>query len=126
MFMVGLTSKLIMFTYTSFMRAYFYQLRPHVQESLTANLSLVHFSVLMTVFFTYHFVSFYTSEGKTLGKMMFGLRVYSPTQPRMALSMSESFKRTLGYTVCYVTGFVLFALPLLRQDRRGLPDFFSQ
>ncbi len=126
MFMIALTSKLVMFTYTSFIKSYFYQLRYQVQESLNANLSLIHFSVLMTVFFSYHFVSFYTSEGKTLGKMMFGLRVYSPTQPRMVLSMSECFKRTLGYTVCYATGFFLFALPLIRSDRRGLPDFFSQ
>lgn len=126
MFMVGLISKLVMFTYTSFLRSFFHQLRYQVQDTLASGLPAIHFSVLMTVFFSYFFVSFYTSEGKTLGKMMFGLRVYSPTQPRMALTLNESFKRTMGYLVCYATGLFLFALPLVRSDRRGLPDFFSK
>lgn len=126
MFMIAMTSKLVMLTYTSFMRSYFHQLRYQVQESLVSGLPVIHFSVLLTVFFSYYFISYYTSEGKTLGKMMFGLRVYSPTQPQVALSMSEAFRRTMGYLVCYVTGLVLFALPLLRKDRRGLPDFFSK
>lgn len=125
MFMVGLTSKLVMFTYTSFLRTFFHQLRFQVQDTLAKGVPLIHLSVLMAVFFSYFFISYYTSEGKTLGKMMFGLRVYSPTHPRTALTLSESFKRTMGYLVCYVTGLFLFALPLVRSDRRGLPDFFS-
>lgn len=125
MFMVGLTSKLVMLTYTNFLKNFFHQLRYQVQESIASGLPIIHFSVLMTVYFSYFFLSYYTSEGKTLGKMIFGLRVYSPAKPQMQLELGESFRRTLGYLFCYATGLFLFALPMLRKDRRGLPDFFS-
>tara|TARA_R110000868_G_scaffold175888_5_gene413121 strand:+ start:1933 stop:2484 length:552 start_codon:yes stop_codon:yes gene_type:complete len=125
MFMIGLTSKLVMLTYTSFLKNFFHQLRYQVQDSIAAGLPVVHFSVLMTVFFSYFFLSLYTSEGKTLGKMIFGLRVYSPQKPEIHLGLGEAFKRTMGYLVCYATGLFLFALPMLRNDKRGLPDMFS-
>tara|TARA_R110002049_G_scaffold237190_5_gene410281 strand:- start:146 stop:694 length:549 start_codon:yes stop_codon:yes gene_type:complete len=125
MFMVGMTSKLIMLTYRSFFTSFFYQLKYHVQQSVVAGLPVVHLSVLMAVFFSYFFISYYTSEGKTLGKMIFGLRVYSPAKPEIHLSLAESAKRSLGYLVCYVTGLFLFALPLFRKDQKGVPDFFS-
>lgn len=125
MFMIGMTSKLIMLTYKSFFTSFFYQLRYQVQESVANGLPVVHVSVLMSVFFSYFFISYYTSEGKTLGKMIFGLRVYSPTKPDLHLSLGESAKRSLGYLVCYATGLFLFVLPLLRKDQKGLPDFFS-
>ena len=125
MFMVAMTSKLVMFTYTSFVRSFFHQLRFQVQDSVARGIPLVHMVVLISVFFSYFFISYYTSEGKTLGKIIFGLRVYSPTSPQMNLSLGESLKRTMGYLVCYVMGLFLFALPLVRSDRRGLPDMFS-
>ncbi|MBH47557.1 MAG: hypothetical protein CME71_05255 [Halobacteriovorax sp.] len=125
MMMIGITSKLVMLTYTSFLKNFFHQLRYQVQDSIATGLPVIHFSVLMTVFFSYFFLSLYTSEGKTLGKMVFGLRVYSKEKPELHLGLGESFRRTMGYLVCYATGLFLFALPMLRKDRRGLPDMFS-
>lgn len=126
MFMIGLTSKLVMFTYTSFLKTYFHQLRYQVQDSLISKMNVVHVSVLMIVFFSYFFASMFTSEGKTLGKMLFGLRVYSPSKPALTLTLGESFRRSVGYLVCYTFGFFLFAVPLFRADRKGIPDFLSE
>ena len=92
---------------------------------LTSQMHKVELSVISVVFFGYFFLSFYMGNGKTPGKILFKLRVVPTNGPTELLTLNESFKRTLGYFFCYVTGFILFALPYFNKNRDGLPDLFS-
>ena len=64
-------------------------------------------------------------NGKTPGKILFRLRVVPADNPMNLLSFTESIKRTFGYMFCYLTGFVLFAIPYFNKNRSGIPDMFS-
>jgi uncharacterized RDD family membrane protein YckC len=85
-----------------------------------SNFSAVSF---MTVFITYFLTSYYLSNGQSLGKFLFNLKVYNK---KGQLSFVDCGLRTLGYFTCYITGSLAFVLPFLRKDQRGLPDFFSK
>lgn len=95
------------------------------QYLLTSQMHKVELSVISVVFFGYFFLSYYMGNGKTPGKILFRLRVVPTDNPTQLLTLSESFKRTVGYFFCYITGFVLFALPYFNKNRDGLPDLFS-
>ncbi len=95
------------------------------QFMLTSQMHKVELSVISVVFFGYFFLSYYMGNGKTPGKILFRLRVVPTDNPTELLSLATSFKRTVGYFFCYITGFVLFALPYFNKSREGLPDIFS-
>lgn len=95
------------------------------QFMLTSQMHKVELSVISVVFFGYFFLSYYMGNGKTPGKILFRLRVVPTENPAQLLSLTSSFKRTLGYFFCYITGFILFALPYFNKNREGLPDIFS-
>lgn len=95
------------------------------QYMLTSQMHKVELSVISVVFFGYFFLSYYMGNGKTPGKILFRLRVVPTDNPTNLLTITESFKRTVGYFFCYITGFVLFALPYFNKNRDGIPDLFS-
>jgi uncharacterized RDD family membrane protein YckC len=126
LFLIGLLQKAIIFSYVSFINQTLYQAPAIVRSNLTSNVTELKISTLIFTFFSYFLISYYMGHGKTIGKTVFNLRVLSHEGEAEELSFMESFMRTLGYTTCYVTGSFLFAIVFLRNDHRGIPDFFSQ
>lgn len=133
LFFIGLLQKVLVFSYVNFVNEVFHQVPLKVKANLLGSLSEMRIQTLVFTFFSYFLVSLYLGHGKTLGKTLFKLRVLSFEDDPAELSFMESFMRTLGYTTCYVTGalnpvlpLLLFGLPTLRKDRKGIPDFFSQ
>jgi uncharacterized RDD family membrane protein YckC len=125
LFCILLTTRLLMASYTSFLKTFMYLMGEKSQYMLTSQMHKVELSVISVVFFGYFFLSYYMGNGKTPGKTLFRLRVVPLERPTELLSLSESFKRTIGYFFCYVTGFVLFAIPFFNKKRNGIPDLFS-
>ena len=80
----------------------------------------------MFTYFSYFLVSFYLGHGKTIGLTIFDMRTVSHEGSPRELSFMESFMRTMGYTLNYLFFFLPFLVNLVRKDKRGLPDFFSQ
>lgn len=126
LFIIGLLQKFLVYSYVTFVTETFTQAPAQIKSSLLGNLGQLRLSTLLFTFFSYFLVSYYLGHGKTIGKTILNLRVFSHEGDRHELSFMESFMRTVGYTTCYATGSFLFGIVLLRQDRRGLPDFFSQ
>lgn len=54
------------------------------------------------------------------------LRVINQADEIRPFGLKESFNRTLGYFICYITGSFLFIIPFLRQDNKGIPDWLGQ
>jgi|GEM_PF-3572688 len=126
LFFIGVIQKVIVLSYVSFINENFNQAPMRVKSSLLGNLGELRLSTLVFTFFSYFLLSYFLGHGKTPGKTLFNLRVFSHEGDPKELSFMEAFMRTVGYTTCYVTGSFLFFIAIFRKDARGIPDFFSQ
>ena len=128
LFFVALINKGLMFTYMSFLKTYFYQITLKTQLLLETKMVQVHSLSLLIVFWGYFMMSYYWGEGKTPGKLLFGLKVYSPdfkNTGEFHLTLKESFSRTMGYFICYLPFGALFGISLFTKDQKGIPDWLS-
>ena len=112
---------------------YFYTLKqmlgnaPLLQSNKGILFILFNFSIFLTLFFGY-FVSFYfLAKGQTPGKFLFNLKVENQLNNNndAPLTFSECVLRTLGYFVCYLSGAILFAIPIFNKKNRGIQDWVS-
>lgn len=98
---------------------------PMYEKKITqAYLPLMEFFTILTVYFFYFSISLYWGQGRTLGKAILGLKVYSLSSEH-GPNLLESFQRALGYLVCYMSANLLFILPVIRKDGKGLADWIS-
>ncbi len=118
-------NKAAVLSYTNFIRTIFYQLAPQTQHKILLSYDYVQFSTLWIVFWSYFVLSYYLGEGKTPGKIFFGLQTFS-SKTNDGLTLTESLVRTMGHFVCLVTGLFLFAMPFLRKDQKSLADIISE
>ncbi len=79
---------------------------------------------LYLIFVMYFSLSFYLSNGKTVGKMFFGLKVYS-LDGNKELSLKQSFLRSLGYGFNTIFLFLPFALVFFNKQQKSPACFFS-
>ncbi len=114
-----------MFTYVNFVKAFFYQLPLVTRENVADKLSAVNLLNFLVVFCGYFLLSYYLSEGKTPGKIIFNLKVQCPHTHSDQLSLKTSVLRTLGYFITIPTGFTLLLIPYFRRDAKGIPDWLS-
>jgi uncharacterized RDD family membrane protein YckC len=82
-------------------------------------------TVLLTVtILSYFTLSYYLFNGKTIGKSLFNLRVFS--KGHLEISLYNAFSRSLGYFTCMIPMNLLFVVPFLTKSARGLPDWLSE
>jgi uncharacterized RDD family membrane protein YckC len=79
---------------------------------------------LLILYINYFLVSIFLSQGKTLGKTLIGLRIIGEDNLGQ-ISVKQSFMRSLGYTLCYIGGLILFVLPFINRKNKGIPDWIS-
>lgn len=126
LFCILLTSKLLMASYLSYLNTFMYIMGDKSQYLLSSQLHKVEFSIITVVFFGYFFLSYYLGNGKTPGKVLFKLKVVPISNPIELLSFTQSLKRAICYVFCYLTGFILFAIPFFTKSRSGVPEMFSK
>jgi uncharacterized RDD family membrane protein YckC len=117
-------SKLMFWSYVFFLRQHMGLVDLQMQGALFLKLNRMSLPLLMATFCAYFWGAYYLGHGRTIGKVIFGLRVV-PRNGSGSISMRETFLRGAGYFMCYGTGSLLFALPYFTKDQRGLPDFLS-
>ena len=125
LFLIGIINRAIMFTYGNFVRTFFYQMPYNVQRNLSDKMVEATTISFLVVFWGYFLLSYYLSEGRTPGKIMFHLKVQSPHTHEGQLSLKACMLRTLGYFVALPSFFTLLAIPFFRKDKKGIPDLFS-
>ena len=98
----------------------------HSVTSTSFNLYYPVVDALTTViiFLSYFTLSFYFSNGQTIGKKIFKLKVHSRFD--MQISIIDSLARAIGYLICMFSLYSLFLIPFFRKDKKGIPDWFSQ
>ena len=83
------------------------------------------FTSISLVCFTFAYFSlfYFMTNGHTMGKSLFGLRVENSDGSE--LTLQQSIARSLAYFTCAMTGSFLLALSFIRKDEKSLADVFS-
>lgn len=80
---------------------------------------------LAIIFTSYFFFSYYLAQGRTLGKMLFKLKVCASHDRNRDLTAWEALTRSVGYLFCNFLFFLPFATVYLRKDSKSIADFIS-
>ena len=86
--------------------------------------SIAHEINYTITYITYFFICFYVYDGETLGLKALGLRV-KRTSITNRLKFIECLNRAFTNFLCHKLSFVLFTVPIFRDDNKGLPDILS-
>ena len=119
-FLVTLGTNLLLMTYLNFMDGHFHFLAP----SLGKNLPKIGLFCQYLTFVGYFSLSLYISEGKTIGKLLMGLRVVG-SKKESPLHLHQCFIRALGALFSTIFIMLPYFLAFLRKDERGFHDLLG-
>lgn len=112
----------LMAAFNRFVQTVFFHLSTNAQMLLISKMTLMTSVSLTMLTFAYFSLFYFVTNGRTMGKTIFGLKVKSSNEE---VSLKESILRALSYLVCAFTGSFLFALSYIRKDEKSLADVFS-
>ncbi len=118
---LSMARSLLLYTYIKFMSKYFYALTFDID--FFSHLYVLGNFLTITLFMGYFICCYYMGDGQTIGKLVFKLKVKSLRSSN--LTLSESCMRSFGYLFCYLNFFLLFLIPFMTKDQKGLPDWIS-
>lgn len=121
--LISMIRSICLYSYLSFMGKYFSA--PVVDYDFFSNLFILGNFLTIVIFMGYFICCYYMGNGKTLGKLLFKLRVQSSKTNDSNLSLNECFLRSLGYLFCYLNFFILFLVVFVTKDEKGIPDWIS-
>lgn len=117
------TNKFLVMSFNQFIKTVFFHLPVKVQLFLIAKTSYMTSVSLLSLTFAYFSLFYFVTNGKTMGKTLFDLKVVNADNSEMTLK--QSMMRALAYLTCAFTGSFLFALSYIRKDEKSLADIFS-
>lgn len=113
----------LMASFTHFIQTVFFHFPIKMQMFLISKLAVMSSISLMAITFTYFSLFYFMTNGRTMGKTIFGLQVKNENGSE--LTIQQSMFRALAYFTCAMTGSFLFALSYIRKDQKSLADVFS-
>lgn len=124
LFCIVFTAKILALSYSLFLRTFAYPLYNSIGSTLPHLSAALEAVGMLALYGAYFFLCLYLSQGKTLGKVVMGLRVVSRETPG-EYTLWQAIGRTSGYYVGYFTGMVVFGLCLTNRRQAGLHDWLS-
>ena len=121
-FIVVMTNYFLMAAFTDFLKTVFFHLSLRSQLFLIKKLSIMSSSSLLSLTFAYFTLFYFVTNGRTMGKTIFGLKVVAQDSE---ITLVQSMKRAFAYIICAMFGSFLFGLSYLRKDQKSLADLFS-
>lgn len=119
---VVITNYFLMASFTSFLKTVFFHLPIRAQLFLVHKLAMMTSVSLISLTFAYFSIFYFVTNGRTMGKTFFGLKVINPSGE---MTLKQSMQRSLAYCLCAMFGSFLFALSFVRKDQKSLADIFS-
>jgi uncharacterized RDD family membrane protein YckC len=119
---VTITNYFLMAAFTRFVQTVFFYFPFRTQLFLLGKMHIMTSISLASLTFAYFSLFYFLSNGHTMGKTLFGLKVHSPSGE---MTLRQSIMRSLAYFTCAMTGSFLFALSYIRKDQKSLADVFS-
>ena len=123
MFIITISNYFIVASFTDFLKTVFFHFPLQTQLMLISKLATMTSVSLMAITFAYFSIFYYVTNGQTMGKTLFGLKVVSESGE---LSLVQSMQRAFAYFACAMTGSFLFALSFIRKDHKSLADVISK
>lgn len=123
LFIVTATNYFLMAAFTNFIRTVFFHFPIKAQLFLVQKFSMMTSVTMLSLMFAYFSLFYYVTNGRTMGKTIFGLKVVNADQSE--LTLVQSMKRSFSYFVCMIFGSFLFALSFVRKDQKSLADLVS-
>ncbi len=122
-FIIVVANYSFMASFTNFVRTIFFHLSLRSQMFLINKLSVMSSISLMALTFAYFSLFYFVTNGRTMGKAVFGLRV--ETKDKTEMTLVQAMQRSFAYFTCSMLGSFLFALSFMRKDNKSLADMFS-
>lgn len=128
---IGLIKMSLQGAYAIFINQFFSPLNFQQRAGLINGNLFLHAVIFVAIYTTYFLYSSFVLDGKTLGKFTMGLRVVDEgfiqdlEQMTYNISLKNSFRRSMGYLLCYLSFGTFFVFNFSSEDRRGLPDYLS-
>ncbi len=113
----------MMAAFHQFIQTVFFHFPIKAQLFLINKLAMMTSISLMCLTFAYFSLFYFMTNGRTMGKSLFGLQVKNPNGEE--LTLNQSMLRAIAYFTCAMTGSFLFALSYIRKDEKSLADVFS-
>jgi uncharacterized RDD family membrane protein YckC len=121
-FIVVVTNYFLMASFTNFLKVVFFHFPLRAQLFLVHKLAMMTSVSLMSLTFAYFSIFYFVTNGRTMGKTLFGLKV---TAPSGEMTLKQAMQRSFAYFTCAIFGSFLFALSFIRKDAKSLADMFS-
>ena len=122
-FIVVVTNYFLMASFTNFLKTVFFSFPLRAQMFLIQKLAVMSSISLMSLTFAYFSLFYFVTNGRTMGKTMFGLKVV--TADNSEITLKQSLQRAFAYFACAMFGSFLFALSFIRKDNKSLADVLS-
>jgi uncharacterized RDD family membrane protein YckC len=120
---VVVTNYFLMAAFSQFIHTVFFHFPFKVQLFLINKMAVMSSISLMSITFAYFSLFYFVTNGRTMGKTLFGLQVKN--KDGSELTLQQSMLRAFAYFTCAMTGSFLFALSYIRKDEKSLADVFS-
>jgi uncharacterized RDD family membrane protein YckC len=114
----------MMAAFTQFVQTVFFHFPIKTQLFLIHKMGTLSSISLMCFTFTYFSLFYFITNGKTMGKSLFGLQVKNVDGSE--ISLQQSLTRAIAYFICAIFGSFLFALSFIRKDQKSLADVLSR
>ena len=121
-FIVVVTNYFLMASFTNFLKTVFFHFPFHAQLFLVHKLALMTSASLMLLTFSYFSIFYFVTNGRTMGKTIFGLKVITKEGD---MTLMQAVQRSSAYLIAALFGSFLFALSFIRKDDKSLADIFS-
>lgn len=121
-FIVVVSNYFLMASFTNFIRTVFFHFPLRAQLFLIHKLAMMSSVSLITLTFAYFSIFYFVTNGRTIGKTLFGLKVISSEGE---ITLKQSMQRSFAYFSCAMFGSFLFALSFIRKDDKSLADVLS-
>lgn len=123
LFIVTATNYFLMAAFTNFIRTVFFHFPVKTQLFLIQKFTTMTSVTMLSLMFAYFSLFYYVTNGRTMGKTIFGLKVVNADHSEITLV--QAMKRSFSYFVCMIFGSFLFALSFVRKDQKSLADLAS-
>lgn len=91
-------------------------------KRITSGIETISLPIIIA---SYFFFSYYLNDGRTFGKMLFNLKVYSNNK-NSQLTVLEALSRSVSYILYSYFFYLPFIINFLRKDMKSITDYVSQ
>jgi uncharacterized RDD family membrane protein YckC len=127
LFCIGIIQKLLVIQYMGYMGQFYSKIPTLMKLQLSKGSEHINWEVFTLVFLTYFFFSFLLSNGKTIGNLIFGLRLVDKNSidTRLELTPWRIAARAFTYLFNNTVFYLPFLINLVTKSNRGIEDWFS-